>query len=118
MAFVVIGGIELRVVEGSAKRRSDLYQGGRERMRAGNVISTEDTPMRVFDFDVDLFSDAEETALRLVTPRGQSVSVSGDWMGSFSALVDIGDATPWTTYDGTGQVVYKTVSLHVEEVAL
>lgn len=115
MPFLIVAGIALRVVEGSAHRRPDLWEGGRERMVGMNIISTEDNPQRVGDCEIDLYSVTEELALRTAVPRSEGVAISGDWLGAFTAIVDIGDATPWVTYDGD-LLIYKTISIHFEEV--
>lgn len=118
MAFLTVAGIDLRVLETGAVRHPDIYTGGRERMRGMNIVSIEDNPQQIYDCTIDLYSSAEEVALRAAAPRSVPVTVSGDWIGtSINAVCDIGDATPWVTYDGT-VLIYKTVALHIEEVAL
>lgn len=115
MAFLTVAGIDLRVIEGSAHRRPDIWAGGRERMAGMNIISTEDNPQKIADCDIDLYSETEELALRTAVPRSEGVAITGTWLGAFTAIVDVGDATPWVTYDGA-LLIYKTISIHIEEV--
>lgn len=118
MAFLTIVSIDVRVVDDSAIDRTPLLQGGRQRMRANNLLSTEDptTAKRVLDCAIDLYDATEETALRAACPRGEGVAVSGDFPGtSLTMVVDIGDAALFQWEDG-GTLIYKTVPLHMEEV--
>lgn len=121
MDFLTINDIVLRVVEGSATQRPSIFQGGRERMRAGNLVSSEDPDSEklVLECQIDLYDSAEELALRAECPRGVAATVAGAWLdalGSLQAVVDIGDAQAWQTIDEFGYLIYKTVSLHIEEV--
>lgn len=118
MAFVTLGGVTCNVVVDSFVERPPVYQGGRERMRAGNQISTEATPMRVWDFQNDWNSAAEEATLRAVCPRGDPVAMVDPFGNSFTVLVDFGD-TPWPqTFDGITETYYKRVSVHVEQAVV
>lgn len=118
MAFLTVSAITLRVVEDSAKELPSLYQGARTRMFDNTAISTERSPMRVLECEIDFYSLAEEVALRAACPRGQAVAVSGDFVGlglDFFALVDIGQAAAFEGSASLGDEIWKTVTLHLEQ---
>lgn len=118
MPFLTVAGIEVRVVDELAKEPVSLYQGGRARSRTNALISTEDdsTRRRVLDCSIDLYDATEEATLRAACPRGVGVAIAGDYVGTgFTGTVAIGDAALFQWEDG-GTLIYKTVSLHIEEV--
>ncbi len=114
-ADLTVAGIDLRVLEGSWTERESLYQGGKQRMRAGTLISTEmdSTRKRIIDCLVDLYDDAEEAAFRAACPRGESVTVEGGLpFTSITAVVDIGAVQAIAD----GAEVIRAVQVHIEEV--
>lgn len=118
MAFLVVAGIEVRVVEDSAKELPSLYQGARTRTFTNSTISTERTPMRVLECEIDLYSLEEEIILRQACPRGFPIAVSGDFVGfgqDFFALADIGQAAAFEGDAALGDEIWKTVTLHLEQ---
>lgn len=116
MAFLTLGGVVCNVVVDSFAERASIYQGGRERMKAGNQVSTENTPMRVWDCEVDWNSPAEEAALRAACPRGVALNAIDPDGDTLLVMVDFGD-TQWPqTFDGVTETFYKRVSVHIEEV--
>ena len=119
MAFLILNGITVRVVEGSATEPPRIRMGTRLRMKAGNVISTEVDVARQMDCQIDLMSAAEETALRAACPVGTGVTIAGEWAasggGDYTGIVDIGNAQAWMGFNEEGEPVFKTVSLHIEE---
>lgn len=122
MAFLVLAGITVRVVQDSATETEGIYQGTRLRAKAGNMISTETARMREMNCDIDLMDAAEESALRAACPRGVGVSIDGEWPvsggGAFTGAVDIGNASPWMgAVNEEGEPIYKTVQLHIEQTS-
>lgn len=119
MAFLIIGGITLRVVEGSASEPPRRTIGSRVYAKAGNVISTEQEVARMMNCQVDLMSSAEETALRGACPKGVGVSIDGEWPvsggGAFTGMVDVGNAEAWMGINEEGEPIFKTVTLAIEE---
>lgn len=118
MSFLIVAGITVRVVEDSAKELPSLYQGARARMFDNTTISTERSPMRVLECEIDFYSLAEEVALRAFCPRGTPVAVSGDFVGfglDFFAVVDIGQAAAFEGNTSLGDEIWKTVTLHIEQ---
>lgn len=122
MAFLVIAGIEVRVLDDSAVETEGLYAGTRLRGSNMHVLSTELEPrMRVFNCQIDLMSATEESDLRAACPRGTSVPITGEWAasngGDFPGLCDIGNAKAWMgATNDEGDPIYKTVDIHIEEV--
>lgn len=120
MDFLIVAGIVLRVVDGSAVERETIYQGERLRGALGNLISmeAESTGMRVLDCEVDLYEETEEAELRTACPRGVAVTIGGWWAGTgFEGVVDLKDITATVGAIVDGVEVYKTVALHIEQAA-
>lgn len=116
MPFITLGGVECAVPEGSFRELPSIYQGGRERMRAGNIVSTEELPMRVWEFQIDFYSQADEDTVRAACLRG--VPVEWDFGSDIlAAVVDFGNEVWTTAQDDAGNVLFiKTVDVHAEQV--
>jgi hypothetical protein len=114
---LTIAAIPVRVLAGTWVEKESIYQGARVRAKAGNLISTETTPKRVYECQVDFYEDAEEAALRAACPRGQGVAIAGELPATaFTGVVDIGQtATSLVIVNGLDTLL-RTASLHIEEV--
>jgi hypothetical protein len=115
--LLLAGALEPRVVADTWVRRPSLYQGGRQRMRDNNLISTEDeaTAKRVYDCQVDVYDAAEEAALRTACPRGVPITIDGDLPGaSFTGTVDVADTSVLAMEVETGEFL-RVLALHIEE---
>jgi hypothetical protein len=117
MADLTLAAIPVRVLRDTWIRRMSIYQGGRLRARANNLISTEGAEKRSYDCAIDLYDAFEEAALRAACPRGVAVAIEGDLPEvGFSGIVDIGDTQfLLMNIDGTDSLL-RTAAVHIEEV--
>ncbi len=114
---LLLDGVPVRVRRGTWIEGERITQGGRLRMRAGNLISTEDpaTEKRQADCEVYFLSYAEEAAFRSAYPKGTEVTVSGELPGDyFAALVDVGPSEERFVYQPGVAAIHRVVRLHLE----
>lgn len=111
-----LGAYPCRIILNSWVRRPSIYQGGRERMRAGNVISTEHTPMRVWDMVWVWLTEEERTEHLTQAPKGTAIfwTFGNNESGYF--LIDFGDQelVEYKLPDGSAGI-YIRVKVHMEE---
>lgn len=116
MAFISLAGAPRRVVDGSMTYRLE-YQGGREIMAAGNMISTEANPRRILDFKVRFTTVAEEAAVRAFYPRGVAGQLEDGQGGFFNGFIEFGVGEAVRTLDTDGTIIaHSRVPVHIEEV--
>jgi len=117
MASLTVGGVDFAVVEGTWNQLPSLYQGGRARMRANNLLSTETSEIRIWECEVDFIDSVEEDAARDVLIRGVPLTMSGDLPGiTVDVIADLGQSTThFGNLDGV-DVFWRTAKLHLEEV--
>lgn len=115
---LTVNGLALRVRQNTWRELPSLYQGGRQRMRGGNLISTEDaaTRKRVAECEVYFITDAEETTARDICLIGEAVTVAGELpVTTFLGAVDFGQTTAMRWMEGGAQVLHRVASVHIEQ---
>ncbi len=116
---LTLAGLPVRVRKNTWRELPSLYQGGRQRMRLNNLISTEDatTRKRVAECELYFLTAAEESAARAAAMVGEGIAIAGELPGTgFTAVVDVGQTTAIKTIDSTGQTLHRIAAIRLEEV--
>jgi hypothetical protein len=116
MAFLIIAGITVPVLEGQAVQHVERG-GSSTRAFAGNLRSQWRYEKRAWQVTTGLLTNTEDAALRTAVALAAQVTCSGDALGgSVTCEVEVADDgyTNTTTTDATG--VMRSLALLLREV--
>ena len=113
---LTVAGIAVRVVQDSWTEQT-VYQGAAMRMAEGNYVDTRYGGARVCECQAWFLTSAEESAFRAAIPIGVAVPVSGELPETaFDGAVEVSQMSKRRLIlPGTGDVIVRVVTLHIEE---